>query len=68
MTYFIGLDLGLGVGPYILGELHQFLNFPQLYFVSGLLPIVCAVLYKLFYRPKYADNKIIEISTESKGA
>ncbi len=67
-TYFIGLDLGLGVGPYILGELHQFLNFPQLYFVSGLLPIVCAVLYKLFYRPKYADNKIIEITTESKGA
>ncbi|HJF19686.1 MAG TPA: MFS transporter [Enterococcus columbae] len=56
-TYFIGLDLGLGVGPYVLGELHQFLSFPKLYFVSGLLPIACAIVYKLFYHPSYEKKE-----------
>ncbi|MEI5993523.1 MFS transporter [Candidatus Enterococcus mansonii] len=51
-TYFIGLDLGLGVGPYVLGELHNFLSFQGLYFVAGLIPVVCTVLYALFYRSK----------------
>lgn len=53
-TYFIGLDLGLGVGPYLLGELHSVLSFQGVYVVSGLLPIICAILYGLFYKPKQA--------------
>lgn len=51
-TYFIGLDLGLGVGPYVLGELRSILSFQGLYFVAGLIPIVCTILYALFYRSK----------------
>lgn len=58
-TYFIGLDLGLGVGPYVLGDLHAILGFRQLYIVCAIIPVVCAVLYALFYRPKYVDTKVM---------
>lgn len=48
-TYFIGLDLGLGVGPYILGELRTFLSFQEIYLVASILPIICIILYKFAY-------------------
>ncbi|MGX7196931.1 MFS transporter [Enterococcus olivae] len=48
-TYFIGLDLGLGIGPYLLGELRVLLSFQEIYRVAGILPITCIVLYALFY-------------------
>ena len=52
-TYFIGLDLGLGVGPYLLGELHSVLSFQGLYIVSGCIALLCAILYKLCYKKNY---------------
>lgn len=55
-TYFIGLDLGLGVGPYVLGALHNSLSFRELYLVSAVIPIVSAILYLLFYRPNKAKK------------
>lgn len=58
-TYFIGLDLGLGVGPYVLGDLHTILGFRQLYIVCAIIPVICAILYALFYRPKYVDTKVM---------
>ncbi|MGG5341907.1 MFS transporter [Enterococcus sp. AZ192] len=54
-TYFIGLDLGLGVGPYILGELRSFLTFQEMYFVAAMIPVACTILYALFYRSKAVD-------------
>jgi MFS family permease len=51
-TYFIGLDLGLGVGPYLLGELRSVLSFQGIYLVAGILPVICILLYKFFYHPK----------------
>jgi MFS family permease len=54
-TYFIGLDLGLGVGPYILGELRNFLTFQSMYLVASLIPIICIILYALFYKAKAFD-------------
>ncbi|MFK4567288.1 MFS transporter [Enterococcus sp. UD-01] len=54
-TYFIGLDLGLGVGPYILGELRNFLTFQNMYLVASLIPIVCIILYAIFYKAKAFD-------------
>ncbi|EOL50106.1 MFS transporter [Enterococcus caccae] len=51
-TYFIGLDLGLGVGPYLLGELRTILSFSGLYMVASSIPVICIVLYALFYRSK----------------
>ena len=49
-TYFIGLDLGLGVGPYLLGELRTILSFQGVYRIASLLPIACILLYALFYQ------------------
>lgn len=50
-TYFIGLDLGLGVGPYVFGALHAQLPFRDLYFVAAVIPIISGLLYFFFYHP-----------------
>ena len=44
-TYFVMLDLGLGVGPYILGAFKESLGFQGIYSAVGLGAIGCAVLY-----------------------
>ena len=50
-TYMIGLDLGLGVGPYILGSVkdqlqgQELAQFRELYWIAAVIPIVCLVLY-----------------------
>lgn len=64
-TYFIGLDLGLGVGPYIMGELRNFLSFSGVYVIAGLIPIVCVVLYKLFYQVTLRITKKVSEKKES---
>lgn len=51
-TYFVALDLGIGVGPYILGSLHGFLTFPQLYLVAAAIAAACFVMYHSFYGRK----------------
>ncbi len=56
-TYFIGLDLGLGVGPYALGELRTFLSFTNIYLVASILPIICMVLYKFSTSKKSKRSK-----------
>ena len=48
-TYFIALDLGIGVGPYVLGMLRNVMTFPELYAVSGVISLICFVLYYVFY-------------------
>ncbi|PAB00254.1 MFS transporter [Enterococcus canintestini] len=63
-TYFIGLDLGLGIGPFILGELRSMLSFQGIYLVAGFLPIVCAILYGIFYRVKTTDTLKEELPVE----
>ena len=50
-TYFIGLDLGLGVGPYTLGILHGLLSYSGIYIVSAIIPVIVLVLYAIYYRP-----------------
>ncbi|WP_220741270.1 MFS transporter [Leuconostoc miyukkimchii] len=50
-TYFIGLDLGLGVGPYVFGVLHAQLPFRDLYFIAAVIPVISAILYLIFYKP-----------------
>lgn len=48
-TYFVMLDLGLGVGPYILGAFKESLGFQGIYSAVGLGAIGCAALYWLLY-------------------
>ncbi len=49
-TYFIGLDLGLGVGPFVLGELRSFFSFQEVYLIAAVLPIGSLVLYMISRR------------------
>ncbi|HEN3000215.1 TPA: MFS transporter [Streptococcus agalactiae] len=52
-TYMIGLDLGLGAGPYILGLVKDgFLgagvqSFRELFWIAAIIPVVCGILYFL---------------------
>lgn len=53
-TYFIGLDLGLGFGPYALGTVHSFLSYSGIYVLCALLAVAVAILYAIFYKGKDA--------------
>ena len=48
-TYFIALDLGLGVGPYALGAFKESIGFGGIYSVCGIAAFLCAGLYYLLY-------------------
>jgi len=53
-TYFIGLDLGLGFGPYALGTVHSFLSYSGIYILCAALTVAVAILYAIFYKGKDA--------------
>ncbi len=53
-TYFIGLDLGLGFGPYALGTVHSFLSYSGIYVLCAVLTVAIAILYAIFYKGKDA--------------
>jgi MFS family permease len=57
-TYFVALDLGIGIGPYILGNMRNVLSFSQLYTVAGMIAFFCFILYFLFYGRKVCSNKM----------
>ncbi|MGT2744561.1 MFS transporter [Streptococcus phocae subsp. phocae] len=52
-TYMIGLDLGLGAGPYLLGLVKDSLlgtgveSFRQLFWLAAVIPLICAVMYAI---------------------
>ncbi|MGX7068356.1 MFS transporter [Gemella bergeri] len=60
-TYFIGLDLGLGFGPYALGTVHSVLSYSGIYILCAVLTIFVTVLYALFYKSK--DIKVLQTKT-----
>jgi len=53
-TYFIGLDLGLGFGPYALGTVHSFLSYSGIYVLCAVLTVAVVILYTIFYKGKDA--------------
>ena len=55
-TYFIGLDLGLGFGPYALGTVHSFLSYSGIYVLCAALTVAVAILYAIFYKGKDAKT------------
>lgn len=63
-TYFVALDLGIGVGPYVLGSLHHILTFPQLYAVAGAIALVCFFLYYALYGRNAKANAVVEERAE----
>lgn len=67
-TYFVGLDLGLGVGPYLFGMLRSHMSFQNMYLAAAILPIACAVVYRLFYRRADAMEDAVEEVVEEVSA
>ena len=61
-TYFIGLDLGLGVGPYLMGMLKSLTSFRGLYVIAGVIPLICTALYLVNGRKHSheAEGELIE--------
>ena len=61
-TYFIGLDIGLGFRPYILGFLVPFLGYGNLYVGLGIFMFVLIILYLFLHGRKdhlvLKNNKI----------
>lgn len=48
-TYFVGLDLGIGVGPYAFGVIRSFVSFRHMYLVAAIFALLCIVIYAVFY-------------------
>jgi MFS family permease len=48
-TYFIALDLGLGIGPYLLGYMRPSIGFSGIYITTSVLALLCVGLYYLVY-------------------
>lgn len=57
-TYFIGLDLGLGFGPYILGFVTSAVSFAQLYAIMGVLVLITGVIYYFVHSRKVKHMNI----------
>lgn len=51
-TYFIFLDLGFGLGPYILGHIIEGVGFRSLYMVISCIGLLCIPIYYLIYGNK----------------
>lgn len=48
-TYFIALDLGLGVGPYVLGFLRPAFSFSDIFAITAVIALVCFFMYHFMY-------------------
>lgn len=61
-TYFIFMDLGFGLGPYILGHVIEGVGFRMLYIVIACIGLLCIPMYYLIYgnKEKQANIKIME--------
>ncbi|MGO3723906.1 MAG: MFS transporter [Staphylococcus equorum] len=44
-TYFIGLDLGVGFGPYVLGFMTSSVSYAQLYAIMAVIVLITAIIY-----------------------
>lgn len=64
-TYFIALDLGLGVGPYILGAWKETVGFTGMFSTTAVIALVALVCYFLFYGRLvgYGQGSVLKSST-----
>ena len=62
-TYFVALDLGLGVGPYMLGAFKESLGFSGIYSAVGCAAVGCGALYYLLYARR-RDAVVVDTDEE----
>jgi len=62
-TYFVALDFGLGVGPFLLGFLRPMIGFPGIYMLTAIIALACIVLYYVLYGKK-AGKEFARIRSE----
>jgi len=55
-TYYIFLDVGFGVGPYLFGSLVPFTGYRGLYFVMAMMILATIILFYFLYRRKEASE------------
>ena len=48
-TYFIALDIGIGVGPYILGGVKEIVGFTNMFLLTAIVSIVAFLAYHFLY-------------------
>ncbi|MCM3567515.1 MFS transporter [Neobacillus mesonae] len=56
-TFFICHDVGVGIGPFLLGYLIPVIGYRNMYFTLGIIVLFCAFLYYVIHGKKAAFNK-----------
>lgn len=51
-TFFILFDLGVGLGPYLLGLLEPYIGFRGIYFLASIISLLCIVAYYFLHGRK----------------
>ncbi|WP_142352020.1 MFS transporter, partial [Staphylococcus haemolyticus] len=51
-TYFIGLDIGIGFGPSLLGLFSGFISYTEVYIIMAIVAALCTVLYFIVHGRK----------------
>ncbi|MGA4514729.1 MFS family permease [Staphylococcus caledonicus] len=55
-TYFIGLDVGIGFGPSLLGLFTGMISYTQVYLIMAIVAALCTLLYCLIHGRKVQPN------------
>ena len=65
-TYFVALDLGLGVSPYILGELRPVIGFNGIYELVAFMSVICFIMYHFMYGSRKQQYIVAEETSVSR--
>lgn len=57
-TYFIGLDIGIGLGPSLIGLFTNMISYSQLYGIMAILGVITLVIYLLVHGRKVKNSPI----------
>ena len=61
-TYFIGLDIGIGFGPSLLGLFTGFISYTEVYIIMAIVAALSTVLYFIVHGRKVKTIKLISES------
>ena len=59
-TFYIGLDIGIGFGPALIGIIVPSIGYRTMYLGSGILMLICILLYSILHGQRHRHRKIEE--------